>query len=76
MYANTTQDTISTNMPKICSKTKSQLADEYGMTTKQFRKWLNIPFVRQRFEEMHIPYNTHLIPPIGVAFIYEHFGDP
>ena len=63
-------------MPTICSKSKSQLADEYGLTTKQFRKWLNIPYVLERFKEMHIDYNAHVIPPIGVKFIYDHFGEP
>lgn len=63
-------------MPTVTSKTKSQLADEYKLTTKQFRQWLNIPYVLEKFKEMHIPYNAHLIPPIGVRFIYDHFGEP
>ena len=63
-------------MCKIESKSKSQLAREYGLTTKGFRLWLNDPFVLQRFKEMHINYSKHVIPPIGVQFIYDHFGIP
>lgn len=60
----------------IKPKTKSELADEYGISTKTFRIWLNDPYVLDKFRTMRIPYNAHLIPPIGVAFIYEHFGEP
>lgn len=63
-------------MAEISSKTKSQLASEYGISRKQFRKWLNIPYVREKFEQLHIPFDAHLIPPIGVKFIYDHFGEP
>ena len=63
-------------MAVIKTKSKSQLADEYGITTKKFREWLNIPFVHDKFKELHIDYNAHLIPPKGVSFIYEHFGEP
>ena len=63
-------------MCKIIAKSKSQLADEYGLTTKGFRLWLNDPYVLQRFKDLHINYNAHVIPPIGVQFIYDHFGIP
>lgn len=58
------------------SKTKSELAAEYNVSIKCFRNWLNNPYVLERFRQMHINYNAHIIPPRGVKFIYEHFGEP
>lgn len=60
----------------IKSKTKQELADEYGISLKCFRNWLNNPYVLDKFREMHINYNAHIIPPKGVQFIYDHFGEP
>lgn len=63
-------------MIPVKSKTKSELATEYKVSIKCFRNWLNNPYVLKKFEEMHINYNAHIIPPRGVQFIYEHFGEP
>ena len=43
----------------IKPKTKSELADEYGISTKTFRIWLNDPYVLDKFRTMRIPHTTH-----------------
>ena len=67
--------TISTVM-NCKSKSKSELAAEYGVSVKCFRNWLNNAYVKQKLDEMNIPHHAHIIPPKGVQFIYDHFGEP
>ena len=51
------------------SKTKSELADMVGTTTRTFSKWLR-PF-RTELRQMGVTDRTKLLPPQAVRFICE-----
>lgn len=54
------------------SKSKSELADIAGTTTKTFSKWLK-PF-RAELRRMGVSDRTKLLPPQAVQFICEHLA--
>jgi hypothetical protein len=55
---------------KATTASKSELANQYGISVKTLCKWLeNIP-------ELNIEKNARLLTPKQVGLIYEKLGEP
>lgn len=52
------------------------LAQQYNVDVRTFRNWLNHPVHLAAFERMGIKPTAHIIPPCGIKYIYETFGEP
>jgi DNA-binding XRE family transcriptional regulator len=52
---------------KLCSKTRQEVADEYGVSRKTFGRWLKDAGIS--------PGRGRLTPAI-LNQIYDHFGEP
>jgi predicted site-specific integrase-resolvase len=56
---------------KPVAMTKKQLAQQYNVSVRTLRKWLN-PFI----EEIGTPQKTYIYTPEQVKKIYEKVGEP
>ncbi|GAB5553647.1 MAG: hypothetical protein Sapg2KO_32380 [Saprospiraceae bacterium] len=52
---------------KLCSKTREEVALEYGVSRKTFRKWL---------KKANIHPSPGRLLPATLNQIYDHFGEP
>jgi hypothetical protein len=53
------------------AKTKKQMAQDFKVSVRTFRKWLK-PFI----EEIGTPQKTYIYTPEQVRKIYEKIGEP
>lgn len=58
------------------SKSKDELAREYGITVKTLANWLSAETHKIAFKNMNVSLSAKILPPIAVEYIYKVLGEP